>query len=146
VAFLSKIVVRSLQGYWRLTRALTLIAEACIIDAENRIALSKTATGWSLPHTTVRQGEALEDALRRLLKDECGVEATAIPSLFWTYAETAPAGQTGVFVIRQWMKTPVWQGSQLAFFDCGAFPAGLDDKDAARIREAIGDRTPFEVC
>lgn len=149
MAFLTKIIVRGLQSYWRLTRGLTLVAQACLFDTDNRVALVKTGAGggWGLPRMTVHNGEALEDALRRLLHDDLGIDAAARQDPFWMYAEVGPnsAGQTGLFVIRQWTRKPGTK-SPFTFFDLDALPATLDAEDAARICQAAEGRAPFEVC
>jgi ADP-ribose pyrophosphatase YjhB (NUDIX family) len=141
-------VVRGLQSYWRLTRAITLVAEACILDAGNQVALVEHTgrQGWSLPRTAVRKGEALEAALRRGLRDEFGIDVNSGIDLFWLYAEAPPAKntQTGLFVVRQW--TTRSPGTGLVFFPLDGLPAGLDPEMAARICQAVEGRVPFEVC
>ena len=148
VAVLSRMIVRGLQNYWRLTRAIALIAEACVLDADNQVALVKHSgrQGWSLPRTAVRKGEALEDALRRGLRDEFGIDVNFGAGLFWMYAEAAPIKntQTGLFVVRQW--TTHSPSTSLTFFPLDGLPPGLDPEVAARICQAIEGRVPFEVC
>lgn len=152
VAFLSRMVVRGLQSYWRLTRAIALVAEACVVDADSHVALVKQTgsqvgrQGWSLPRTAVRKGEALEDALRRGLRDEFGIDVNSGAGLFWMYAEASPIKntQTGLFVVRQWTTHSPPTG--LTFFPLDGLPPGLDPEVAARICQAIEGRVPFEVC
>jgi ADP-ribose pyrophosphatase YjhB (NUDIX family) len=151
LAFLSKIVVRGLQSYWRLSRGMELVAQACVIDGENRVGLVKLdqRDGWQLPRSSVRQGEGLEDALRRLLADGCGIAVVDRPALFWMYAGDAaarPSRQTGLFVVRRWTRTVSPEDMSLTFFPADALPPELDAKDAARICQASEDRAPFEVC
>jgi ADP-ribose pyrophosphatase YjhB (NUDIX family) len=151
LAFLSRIVVRGLQSYWRLSRGTELLAQACVIDAKNKIGLVKMerGDGWRLPCSPVRTGEGLEDALRRLLADDCGIALGTRPALFWMYAGDAAAGpsrQTGLFVVRDWTRTASREEPSLAFFPADALPAALDAEDAARICQATEGRAPFEVC
>jgi hypothetical protein len=51
LAFLSRIVVRGLQSYWRLSRGTELLAQACVIDEKNKVGLVKMerGDGWRLP-------------------------------------------------------------------------------------------------
>ena len=150
LAFLSKIVVRALQSYWRLSRGIELVAQACVLDGENKVGLVKTdhGDGWQLPRSSVRRGEGLEDALRRLLADDWGIAVVTRPTIFWLYTGDAagPSRQTGLFVVRHWTRTAPPEETSLTFFPADALPAALDAQDAARICQASEDRAPFEVC
>jgi hypothetical protein len=149
LAFLSKIVVRGLQSYWRWARGLRLVAQACLFDTTGRVGLvnASSGDGWRLPRTGVRRGEALEDALSRLLGDDLGIDIGSRQELFWMYTEVngALGGQTGLFVVRAWMQTSR-KPPTLVFFGLDALPAALDADDAARICQAAEGRAPFEVC
>ena len=151
MAFLSKIVVRGLQSYWRLSRGMELVVQACLIDDKNKIGLVKMygGGGWRLPCSPVRKGEGLEDALRRLLADECGIALGGRAALFWMYAgdgAAAPSRQTGLFAVRHWMRVASAEEPPLTFFPADALPAALDAEDAARICQITEGRAPFEVC
>ena len=93
MTFLSKIVMRGLRVYWRATRSIALAVEACVIDAEYRIALVKAdaKNGWRLPRTRVRKGEALDDALRRFLMEDYRIRIVSRPDLFWMFGESGRA-------------------------------------------------------
>jgi 8-oxo-dGTP diphosphatase len=149
LSLLSKIVVAGLQAYWRATRGIALSVEAVIIDAENRVAFVNANAGgvWRLPSTTVRPGEALADALNRLLIDDHRIRIETNPDLFWMYVEAPERnGQTAVFAVRQWHQDASPSLPGLAFFGLNALPADLPPQDGARIRQAIEGRAPFEVC
>lgn len=150
MAFLSKIVARGLQSYWRLARGATLAAEACLIDPKNRVGLVRSGVdqGWFLPRTTVRQGEPLEQALRHFFKTAHGIEINFGLDLFWVYDEPSPGagGWVGLFVIRGWRTVTPSIAPDLTFFDLTDLPPSLDARDAARICQAVEGRTPFEVC
>lgn len=150
MAFLSKIVTRGLRVYWRATRGIALAAEACVIDADGRIALAKTdaENGWRLPRTRVCKGEALDDALRRFLAEDYRIRIASCPDLFWMYGENVPEpdGLTGLYIVRQWRQDVSSAAPGLSFFSLDALPAGLPSRDAARIRQAVEGRAPFEVC
>jgi ADP-ribose pyrophosphatase YjhB (NUDIX family) len=150
MTFLSKIVMRGLRVYWRATRSIALAVEACVIDAEYRIALVKAdaKNGWRLPRTRVRKGEALDDALRRFLMEDYRIRIVSRPDLFWMFGESVPEpeGLTGLYVVRRWRQDVAPAASDLSFFGLDALPAGLPSRDAARIRQAVEGRAPFEVC
>jgi ADP-ribose pyrophosphatase YjhB (NUDIX family) len=149
LTFLSKIILSVLQFYWRATRGIALAVEACLIDAEHRVALIKVdaGDGWQLPRTAVRKGEGLDDALRRFLMDKHHIRIDPGPELFWLYAGAQGSnGQTGLYVVRQWQQDKPPAGAGLSFFGLSALPASLPSQDAARIRQAVEGRAPFEVC
>lgn len=150
LSFLSKIAIAGLQAYWRATRGIALSVEAVIIDAENRVAFVEVSGGgaWRLPSTTVRPGEALADALARLLIDDHRIRIDTSPDLFWMYIETSRErnGQTAVFAVRQWRQDASPPLPGLAFFGLSGLPADLAPQDGARIRQALEGRAPFEVC
>lgn len=150
MAFVSRIVTSGFRVYWRATRSFALAAEACVIDGEDRIALVEdgAGNGWRLPRTEVRKREALEDALQRLLADDCRIRLASRPELFWMYRDIMPEGRgmTGLYVVRHWRQDIAPGVSELSFFGLGALPPGLPSQDAARIRQAAEGRAPFEVC
>jgi len=150
MAFFSRIVTSGFRIYWRATRSFALAAEACVIDEANRIALIKTGTenGWRLPRTNVRNGEAVDEALQRLLTENLQIRTESFPDLFWIYRESTsePPGLTSLYVVRQWHRGGTSPPSGLSFFALGLLPAGLPAQDAARIRQAAEGRAPFEVC
>jgi hypothetical protein len=150
LALLSKIIAHGLQSYWRLTRGATLAAQACLLDATNRVGLIKSGSdgGWLLPRTTVHKGEALEQALRCFFRDAHGIELDIGLDPFWVYDEGSAraGGWVGLFIIRDWRTVPTSAGPDLTFFDLTDLPPGLDARDAARICQAAEGRAPFEVC
>lgn len=149
LTFLSKIILSALQFYWRATRGIALAVEACLIDAEHRVALIKadTGDGWQLPRTTVRKGEGLDDALRRFLRNEHHIRIDPGIEPFWMYAGfPGSTEQTGLYIVRQWRQDNSPAEAGLSFFGLSALPAGLHSQDAARIRQAVEGRVPFEVC
>lgn len=149
MTFLSKIILSALQFYWRATRGIALAVEACLIDAEHRVALIKAdaGNGWQLPRTTVRKGEGLDDALRRFLMDKHHIRIDPEIEPFWMYAGSPGSNeQTGLYIVRQWRQDKSPAGASLSFFGISALPAGLPSQDAARIRQAVDGRAPFEVC
>jgi hypothetical protein len=149
LGFLSKIVACILQSYWRLARGGMLAAEACLFDAQNRVGLitSGSDDDWRLPRAMVHKGEALEQALRRFLKDAHGIGIKSRPDFFWLYDEASAKGLwVGLFIIRDWTTASPPLVPGLTFFDLSRLPSGLDAGDAARICQAADGRAPFEVC
>ena len=147
---LTRIAARVLQSYWRLTRGLKLGAEACVVDAGNRVMLVKNAdqSRWSLPCATVRKGETLGEALESCLKMVHGIEVKSKPKLFWIYTETdsSRCQQTGLFVVKQWQQVSPASLETEAFFRLDGLPPEIEAETAVRISHILEGRTPSEVC
>ncbi|MGE3228475.1 MAG: 8-oxo-dGTP diphosphatase MutT [Hyphomicrobium sp.] len=63
-----------------MTKPILLVAAAALIDRDNRVLISKRPEGkslaglWEFPGGKVDRGETPEEALRRELKEELGIE------------------------------------------------------------------------
>lgn len=143
-------IVRSFQYYWRLSRGFRLVVEACVLDDAGHVLLITPNEGqdWQLPGGTVLKGETADRALRRVLRDACGIEAVSRPTLFWIYAEAGrtPPQHTGLFIVRQWRLTAHSLPPGAAFFALDALPEGMPPETVARIRQALEGRTPADLC
>lgn len=135
-------VARAFQQYWRLTRGVYLDVEACVIDEADRILLVRKAAdgAWSLPASTVRNGENLETALRRLMRDVAGIEASSKPELRGFHTES-PDRQTGIYVVRNWQRLSAPPTFQTGFFAPASLPAGVTKPAAERISRLVEGRT-----
>jgi 8-oxo-dGTP pyrophosphatase MutT (NUDIX family) len=76
-------------------------ARALVLDPEDRVLLVRFVnpeTGaefWTTPGGGIKPGESPEDAIRRELREETGLEDADIGSVIWTRREVFPwAGQT----------------------------------------------------
>lgn len=142
---MQRIVTKALQRYWRLTRALTLGAQGCVIDRHNRVLLIRHTyrPGWFFPGGGVEKTETVETALARELWEEAGVELDAAhpPVLFGLYAnhQRYPGDHIVLFVVRDWRQPePPRPNREIAghqFVDPAQLPADIHPPTAARIAE-----------
>ncbi len=68
-------------GVWLVEPRFTVTAGALVLDAAGRVLLLKhtfrSGSGWGLPGGFLEKGEQPEEALRRELREEVGLELTA---------------------------------------------------------------------
>lgn len=141
-----RLVTRGLQAYWRVKRGIMIAAEACVVDEDGRVLLIKGSENedWRLPIGVVRQGEALEATLKRLLRDEAGVELTAKPALWRIVSggEGAPYDRIGFYIVRNWRWASGAPWPLSAFFPVDELSLNAGGSDAKRLLEALGASPP----
>jgi 8-oxo-dGTP pyrophosphatase MutT (NUDIX family) len=150
-----RLVTKAMQRYWRLTRALTLGAQGCVIDRHNRVLLIRHTyrPGWFFPGGGVEKAETVETALARELWEEAGVEldTTRPPQLFGLYAnhERYPGDHIALFVVRDWRQpVPPRPNREIAghqFVDPQRLPADIHPPTAARIAEIFSGAAKSQV-
>lgn len=140
--FLGRLVARAFQQFWRLTRGMYLDVEACVIDEADRILMVRKEAGgtWSLPASTVRNGENLETALRRLMRDVAGIEVNSKPELRGFYTESSDR-QTGIYIVRNWQQLSAPATFETRFFAPASLPAGVTKPATERISRLVEGRT-----
>lgn len=148
-----KLITKTLQRFWRYSRGLTMGAQGVVIDGEERILLIRHTyrPGWHFPGGGVEKGETAEDALRRELHEEAGVEVTAQPELFGLYANhrAFPGDHIALYVIRSWRQThvpePNAEIAEHGFFRWDALPDATTPSTRARVLEirALAARSAY---
>ncbi len=143
---LTRIVTRTLQRYWRLSRGLTLGAQGAVIDADGRFLLIRHTyrPGWHFPGGGVEKSESIETALERELGEEAGVLLDGQPELFGLYANFKffPGDHIALFVVRQWRQPvpprPNREIAEHGFFAADALPEAIHPSTRIRIDEILG--------
>jgi ADP-ribose pyrophosphatase YjhB (NUDIX family) len=131
---------RGRRAWWFVTRPFSVGVLGLVVDEQGRILLVEQTyrSGWYLPGGSVRRREGLDEALRRELREEVGVEPRAPPRLhgvYWNFAE-AKSDYVAVFVVERWRRRPAksLEIARDAFFDPDGLPE--DTSPAARRRIA----------
>lgn len=137
------VLTKLLQRYWRLSRGLTLGAQAALIDAQDRVLLVRHTyrEGWHFPGGGVEHGETVHQALARELEEEAGVVLTNPPELFGIYSNAVsfPNDHVAFFVARSWHQVrvpePNREIAEHALFPRDALPADIGAGAARRLAE-----------
>jgi ADP-ribose pyrophosphatase YjhB (NUDIX family) len=108
---LLRLADRLRRVYWFVRRPTTVGALGIVLDEDGRVLLVEHTyrAGWYLPGGGVKRGEGLDDAIRRELREEVGVEVVGEPRLlgvYWGFAQWK-SDYTVVFTVERWRRTPV---------------------------------------
>jgi 8-oxo-dGTP pyrophosphatase MutT (NUDIX family) len=128
------------RSWWFVARPVTVGVLGLVVDEGGKVLLVEHTyrNGWYLPGGGVRRREPLDEALRRELREEVGVEPAAAPRLhgvYWNFAESK-SDYVAVFVVEHWSRSPVTsiEIARDAFFGPDELPE--DTSPAARRRIA----------
>jgi 8-oxo-dGTP pyrophosphatase MutT (NUDIX family) len=135
------------RAYWFVARPISVGMLGIVRDEQGRVLLVEQTyrDGWYLPGGGVRRKEPLDEALRRELREEVGVEPTETPrlhGLYWSFAESK-SDYVAVFVVERWTRRPARsiEIANDAFFSPEELPDDTSPAARRRIAELIGGAT-----
>ena len=137
-----------MRPYWRLTRGLTLGAQAIVMDDDERVLLvrHRYQSGWHLPGGGVEWNETVHSALARELAEEAGIRLCEPPRLHGIFAHHAqfPGDHICVFIVRSWRRDDEapqsLEISERRFFALGELPEDTAKGARRRLAEVFEGR------
>ncbi len=143
---------RAFHTYFRFARGMTLGAQACVIDAQNRVFLVRHTyiSGWHFPGGGVETGETILEALTRELAEEANLTLAAPPELRAVFfnARISRRDHIALFLVRDFSQSaprlPDRELAETGFFALDKLPEGLHPSTRDRINEILHG-TPHPV-
>jgi 8-oxo-dGTP pyrophosphatase MutT (NUDIX family) len=141
-----------LQKRWRMTRALTLGGQVCVIDAKGCVLLIRHGyrPGWHFPGGGVELGENVRDAALRELEEEAGIVARETPHLHGIFNNGAVfrGDHVVLFIVRAFEQVrvlkPGFEVAEMGFFKTDALPEGTVAGTRRRIEEIMTGQPPAQ--
>ncbi len=143
---LLKVVQLFRRLYWRLMRPETRGIRAILVAYDGKILLvrHKYQEGWFLPGGKISGRENDEDAIRRELREELGIEIISHPEKLGEYLNTYEYKKDTivVFVIHDFTQRSKkhFEIEEQRLFDPRNLPSGVSPGTKKRIEEWLGER------
>lgn len=145
MSFFTKFAFSILRPLWRMTRGMTMGAQAIVLNEEGEILLVRHGyrPGWHFPGGGVEWCESCEEALARELYEETGIEITGAVEFhgIFTNFQKFKGDHILVYIVRNWrQKTPHQPNAEIAevaFFTFEALPEAINPGARQRLQEII---------
>lgn len=144
----SRLLVRALHAWFRISRGLTLGVRAVVLDPEGRVLLVRHTyvAGWHLPGGGVETGETAQEALARELTEEAAISLSGPPTIHGILfnGHVSRRDHVVVFVVRAFSdggpRRPDREIAEARFFPLAELPDGTTAGTRARLDEVVNGR------
>src|SRR5436190_2710045 len=147
----AKSLITRLNAIYRgLFHALTVGVRGAVIDENNRVFLVRHTyvRGWHLPGGGVEIGESAQEALRRELREEAGIDLTGAPVLHGIFfnSNASRRDHVVVYVVRAFTvveeKRRDLEIAGASFFPISELPPDTAPSSRARLHEIVLGEPP----
>jgi ADP-ribose pyrophosphatase YjhB (NUDIX family) len=148
-----KLISKSMQRVWRVTRGLTMGAQAVVFDAQGRVLLIRHGyrPGWHFPGGGVERNETAATTCVRELQEEAGVISEGAPALVGLYAnfKAFPSDHIALFQVAQWSQPQIPAATreiaEQGFFSIDQLPDGTVVAVRTRLAEIVDGQAKSEM-
>lgn len=140
------------RAYSRRARGMTLGVRGLVTDEAGRVLLIEHTyvSGWYMPGGGVERGETAEEALRREMVEEAGIELTEPPTLISidTDHRRYPGDHVLFYRVNGWRAVPATSRGEihdLGWFAPDSLPAGITPMTLRRVKVALGRATALNL-
>lgn len=136
---------RAYHTYFRFARGMTLGAQACVLDAQNRVFLVRHTyvSGWHFPGGGVETGETVMEALTRELFEEGNITLTAPPKLLGIFfnGRISRRDHIALFLVKDFRQSgprfPDHELAETGFFALDELPETIHPATKSRLDEIL---------
>ncbi|HUS61020.1 MAG TPA: NUDIX domain-containing protein [Acidimicrobiales bacterium] len=151
----ARLYQRVMSVVWKVFKPTTVGVRGIVRDPDGKVVLVRHTylSGWHLPGGGVKRRETIDQAVRRELREEVGVEVgegeDALHILgAYTFATEGKQDHIAVFVVDLWSPIeahkPSFEIAERRAFALDALPEGTTPATRRRLRELTGeDRVRF---
>ena len=146
-----KLVMKiAVQPMFRLVRGQTMGVRGLVLDEDNNVLLVRHSyyPGWTFPGGGVERAETLNEAIKKELDEETGVQVHNAPELFGIYAnfKNFKGDHVALFIVREWDKVDrkSLEIAEYGFFGLDNLPEDTTPGTKRRLHEVLSSKIPAE--